>query len=510
MLVVADFTGLLAQKAGPERPASLVTGSFTIQPGVIAKGMVFPVVVNVVYEAGVTNLTGLSFDFTYSNTAVVDYVDTSFAGTIFAGYIKFVKADDKTGTVSIACAKTTGVEVAGDGIMVTIKLKTTLTAVVGTSVTFALTNIKATRSDGNIFTFPNPNPASAVISMGTIVWPGDTDNSGTVDQTDLLPIGTNWLLTNGGARKSWGLTWAANPDTAWTPTAATYADANGDHTVNQADVLAIGLNWKKSATAGSFSVHPLEPQMMEPQLSLAGALGGTPALRPVAPKSVSLGSEFSVDVVVGDQSNPVSSLFGIAYVLDFASSRNALQVLEVAPGSFLGSDIIFFPQTDNNLGTVSFGISRKAGQAGVSGTGAVARVKFKILSPIAGAEFSTREIAANNQYGTPIQVIPAKSSTVVTAVDDGSALPLECALRQNYPNPFNPRTALSYQLSNKILVTLKVLDVLGREVTTLVNDVREPGVYTVQWNASHLPSGIYIGLLKAGSFTESRRMVLLK
>ncbi|MCU7504597.1 MAG: T9SS type A sorting domain-containing protein [Ignavibacteria bacterium] len=84
------------------------------------------------------------------------------------------------------------------------------------------------------------------------------------------------------------------------------------------------------------------------------------------------------------------------------------------------------------------------------------------------------------------------------------------ALMQNYPNPFNPVTNISYLLAKRSFVTMKVFDILGREVTTLVNKEQPAGEHSVQFDASSLPSGIYIYSIKAGEFRESKKLVLLK
>ena len=83
-------------------------------------------------------------------------------------------------------------------------------------------------------------------------------------------------------------------------------------------------------------------------------------------------------------------------------------------------------------------------------------------------------------------------------------------LEQNYPNPFNPSTTISYQLSAVSFVTLKVFDVLGRDVATLVNNEKRAGNYKVMFDANSLASGIYYYTLRAGSFIESKKMILLK
>jgi len=83
-------------------------------------------------------------------------------------------------------------------------------------------------------------------------------------------------------------------------------------------------------------------------------------------------------------------------------------------------------------------------------------------------------------------------------------------LHQNYPNPFNPGTVIRYQLSDNSKVTLKVYDVLGNEVTTLVNEYHKAGSYEVIFDASNLPSGTYFYRLQSGKFVETKKMVILK
>jgi len=88
--------------------------------------------------------------------------------------------------------------------------------------------------------------------------------------------------------------------------------------------------------------------------------------------------------------------------------------------------------------------------------------------------------------------------------------PDEYNLAQNYPNPFNPTTTITFTLPKQDLVVLKVYNILGQEVATLINEVRNAGRYSKIFDASQLPSGVYIYKLTAGSFTESRKMILLR
>jgi hypothetical protein len=98
------------------------------------------------------------------------------------------------------------------------------------------------------------------------------------------------------------------------------------------------------------------------------------------------------------------------------------------------------------------------------------------------------------------------------------SVPQSYALYQNYPNPFNPTTKIKFAIPLSPLsergvggfVTLKIYDLLGREVTSLVNQQLKPGTYEVEWDATKYSSGVYIYKLTSGNFTESKKMVLVK
>ncbi|MBX2991000.1 MAG: T9SS type A sorting domain-containing protein [Bacteroidetes bacterium] len=101
-------------------------------------------------------------------------------------------------------------------------------------------------------------------------------------------------------------------------------------------------------------------------------------------------------------------------------------------------------------------------------------------------------------------------SNIITDVRPTNELPGTFALEQNYPNPFNPSTTIKFSMPQTSEVTLKVYDMLGREVATLVNDVKPMGTYEVTWNAANLASGIYYYRMAAGSFGDVKKLILLK
>ena len=89
-------------------------------------------------------------------------------------------------------------------------------------------------------------------------------------------------------------------------------------------------------------------------------------------------------------------------------------------------------------------------------------------------------------------------------------IPNEYLLSQNYPNPFNPCTKIKYSVPELSFVTIKIYDVLGSEVATLVNEEKPVGTYELNWNAANLPSGVYFYRLQAGDFVQTRKMIFLK
>ena len=111
--------------------------------------------------------------------------------------------------------------------------------------------------------------------------------------------------------------------------------------------------------------------------------------------------------------------------------------------------------------------------------------------------------------GTSSGIWVTGSPTEVTGVREISA-PLTFTLNQNYPNPFNPSTNISFSIPSKSFVSLKIYDRLGREVATIFSEEISAGYYTRKWNAANIPGGIYFYRLKAGSFTETKKLILLR
>jgi len=138
----------------------------------------------------------------------------------------------------------------------------------------------------------------------------------------------------------------------------------------------------------------------------------------------------------------------------------------------------------------------------VSGNGTSTEVhtySFSDQNPITGKSFyrlKQIDFDGTSEYSSVVEVVFGVVS--------------EFALDQNYPNPFNPSTTIKYSIKEKSNVELKIFDLLGSEIASLVNEEKAPGNYDVSFDASSLSSGVYLYTIKAGSFVQTRKMLLMK
>jgi subtilisin family serine protease len=133
-------------------------------------------------------------------------------------------------------------------------------------------------------------------------------------------------------------------------------------------------------------------------------------------------------------------------------------------------------------------------------------IKFNSLGLQPGV-YRSNIIITSNDSTESVKSIPVYF-TVET--DPGTIIPDEFALRQNYPNPFNPATTISYELPEASNVQLKIFDILGREVVTLVDEMQPADSYHLRWTAEGMASGIYFAVIRAGDFRKTVKMILMK
>jgi hypothetical protein len=192
---------------------------------------------------------------------------------------------------------------------------------------------------------------------------------------------------------------------------------------------------------------------------------------------IDYGTSVAVDISGNIYAGGTTNKFGnhVEYALIKYSSTGELMWLEKYSRIFFSEDFVYTAAVDKSANVFITGIS------------------FDSLS-----DYDITTI----KYSQPIGVFQISTE-----------IPREFKLYQNYPNPFNPETKIQFHIPGRISSKrsmLRVYDAIGREIETLVNNELKPGIYQVEWNASHLPSGIYFYSFISGDFTETKKMVLIK
>lgn len=191
----------------------------------------------------------------------------------------------------------------------------------------------------------------------------------------------------------------------------------------------------------------------------------------------------------------------------FAGIRG--RVLENGAPLTLVAGAMVYAWSNSTVG--GFGIADGSGQYEIAG---LAPGTYTVSVDLPGYEPVASKTATVSYSSTGVPqfaTVDLNLSAITTSVSDGAVRdPETFVLSQNYPNPFNPKTGVRFQVPGVSDVKLVVYDLLGREVAVLVNERKAPGSYEVQFDASRLSSGVYLYRLTAGSFMQTRRMILLK
>lgn len=116
----------------------------------------------------------------------------------------------------------------------------------------------------------------------------------------------------------------------------------------------------------------------------------------------------------------------------------------------------------------------------------------------------------NAGYAGPLRWDSASVSITITDIGENSANPTLFMLYHNYPNPFNPSTKIKYSVLEEEFISIKIYDALGNQISSLVNERKPAGVYEVEFNGSGLSSGVYYYKIEAGSFKQTKKMILNK
>jgi hypothetical protein len=349
------------------------------------------------------------------------------------------------------------------------------------------------------------SPAAALT-----VWPGDTNDDGVVNQNDVLPLGFQWDQT-GPARDSTGCTFEGRAAAAWPAQSATYADANGDGVVDQNDVLCIGLNWSDSTgtaqqAAALYAAAPAtKKQTAGPDQPRVGRGEKIPAPKKESNDAggrIELEAPTEPDSVLWVEVRAFSmgTVGGAAFEVTYPESKATVEAVE-GEGWF-GDEALFQSRVDDEKGLVGVGVVHPDSVRGGSGT--LARLKVRLHEEATDAvSLQLRSVTAGRPSGT---MVPLGSGTGV----DVRRVPETFKLYGNYPNPARQSTTIRYDLPSERDVKLRVFDVLGRHVATLVDDTQKPGQKTVTWRADRMASGVYVYRLTAGDQSETGKITVVR
>lgn len=325
--------------------------------------------------------------------------------------------------------------------------------------------------------------AEVTIGLGTVfaVWPGDTDNDGTVNQNDVLPVGL-YFNESGPSRSGATISWTQQIASLWLAEPAVFADANGDGTVDQNDVLAIGLNFGE--------VQP------SPKLVKSGSV------EPISIQLSTAGEVMHFDVAL-DLDGEVS-LGGFAAAI---SVPIGVEIDSIVPGlGIQGTSPLVFTEWDPIARIYHFAVAEKG--AGEFGPHESAAVQIAVRRTLPSADVVKLEVF---DYSATLDGRIRRDLNVILNSPDAVVIPRAHVLEANRPNPFNPVTTISFGLPSNENISLDIYDVSGRLVKSVVSRTEyEAGWHSVTIDGSDMASGVYFYRLTAGSYSKAKRMLLLR
>lgn len=325
-----------------------------------------------------------------------------------------------------------------------------------------------------------------------LVWPGDCDDNGIVDELDVLEIGQYWLAE--GPTPVYNSTgWAQRQVESWIPEAAAYADANGDGIVSHQDLQPLGLHFGNDHTSSKESANQLKPlsELVLPALDAGeSVLVAVKTVEPVALTGLSIRFLLSgVDASEWDLKNMTYADWGKSWeednkLLGFQRRENGSKRVS-ATWVYKGEGT---PATVDSLAVIEIEATHNW------------RQQANLLLE--------RVVVAENGSRTNVE-----SAVLVTdqdLSDENPLIPQNLRLDQNYPNPFNPSTVISYALPKEAEISIVLYDMLGRKVATIFEGIQQAGTYSYQYQPVSLSSGIYIYQLKTENRIINRKFTYIK
>ena len=350
-------------------------------------------------------------------------------------------------------------------------------------------NAQGELGDGTTIPKATPGHVSGLCSNTSAdVWPGDANNDYTVDNFDLLQIGLSYSQT-GPSRLVTGNLWQADSSINWgilgsTSSDIKHADCNGDGIIDSNDTLAINLNF---SSAHAFAPYNNEDQMRMTSPTLSFSSSGT---------TYPPGSWINVDIMAGKATSPASNLYGLAYTVQYDASLVQPGTETISyPASWFGTpsvDAITFGKVDGATSNV-FCAETRIDHVNVSGYGKIATFRFQSKSSISSLStmhFSYSAYVSNDNMGNAIIFTPLVYSVNIDPLATGIQQMQMGEELTAYPNPSNGNFNISFTSPEMADYILKLTNVLGQVVyAEKLSNVK--GEYLKQLDISKLGKGVY-------------------
>lgn len=346
--------------------------------------------------------------------------------------------------------------------------------------------------------------------------PGDTNNDGVVDHTDVLPIGVYWLSGGPQADHS-SVVFSDRTKQNWVPTEATYADANGDGFVNHLDLLPVGINYGltsspgKQLAKGTTLIEINESTVRE--LRFLISLSKSHHVRGVS------GSIHLPSMDLADYRVRLEPLFTESLIMPEKGSSDLELTLNVSVATTVVDQIL---NTDNAVMSWYMPLSDGHAFAWVDrslvyGVNEVTDL-FEIVIEAHGSASSLSGsvvLSDISTVGVANSIIKTNDIVVKDLNFDnpevpGTQTPEAFMLYPAYPNPFNPSTNIRWAMPESAEVRIMVADLLGRQVSVLADGHFAAGYHQVTFDARTLASGIYLVQIESHGFRQVRKVMLLK
>lgn len=431
----------------------------------------------------------------------LEYVSTQKGG-LFGQNAIVIAGEEQTGTIGASVGRTQG-GVYGSGNLLTMTFALKQYSPQPAEISF--TAQMAYNSQQETITV-NPITTERVeINPPHMVWPGDADDNSVVDEVDVLALARHWGK-QGTARQNASTRWEGQPVTVWNDTSATFADTDGNGEVNKSDLRAITFNFGET--------H----QQVQPLNTNKDSEDSYPEIANNQLKVQSVGDTVSIGVKTSSyfEVNGLSTRIRVKNL-----PEDAYEIVGIEPGKWYGiwqdaNKSMMFRNINSDLATIAASAQGLNNTVLINSNELLFTVKIVALKEWdADAEVSLNHFKALNREG---EIVDADNDAVITDLGDdnrqpehsSSDLPDELKLLGNYPNPFNPETRISFEVPETQHVTVRVYNMLGQEVATLMNDQVSAGSHAVNFRANELSSGMYIYRLTAGNQVQTKKMMLVK